>query len=112
RASSPILCRLTSVLGPLLSSFPPAMHQIPRSVRPIGKLKFEPGPEQASWHYAPALQNQFCLRTKKNGANLEHPFCGWKPDWSTPSRGESAHEVRVGKRVRRTEIDRAIKVVA
>src|ERR1700675_1654943 len=74
---------------------PPAANQILGGGDPLRELKLETSFEKTTGDDAAALEHQFCFRTQKDRAYLQHPACGRQPDGGAPRLSWSLHEFPV-----------------
>src|SRR5690349_18980903 len=77
------------------------------SFRPRWDLEFESGFQEAVGHNAATLENQLCLGTHEEGADLEHPGGGGQSDRHSPCPSDCPHKLGLRQRVRGSCVDRA-----
>src|SRR5207245_3256396 len=87
--------------------FPPPLHEILRSRRPVGKPELKARLKQTAWYNAAAFQDQFSFRPDKDRSNFQHPFRCRKADAAAPSMSQGTHKFAVRQRSRRGNVHTA-----
>src|ERR1700694_3976229 len=101
----------SSPLRKILRDFTPSTTKILRSLLPGWKLKNKSRLKQPAWNDSPTLQDQLCLGSQKERADLEHPFRRGQTDSDSPCVAESLHELGISHWARRGEVDRSAEFV-
>src|SRR3954465_2122169 len=90
----------------------PFLAKLPSGVAPKREMKCETLLEESSRNDTAALQDQFGFSSQKDRADFQHPRGCGKAKADTPRRPQLAHELGIGQRIRRTEIDWTFNMLA
>src|SRR5437667_10298815 len=89
----------------------PSAAQIARGLRPDRELEREALLHEPAGHDATALEHQLGLAPEQPRADLQHPGGGGQAQPHPPRLAQRAHEVGVGQRRGRSEVDGAVDLV-
>src|SRR5947209_7691571 len=99
-------------VGLFVAGCSPAPNQVGRRATPVRKSKLKTGFDEARRHDSPALEDELGFGAQDEGADLEHPVGRRQPDWRPVGSAQGGHEIAIGQRSGRGDVDGAGQVGA